>query len=280
MTPDDPRHGTGAGYLAHFAAGHPHACAACAAGRSRERKRVQLAHLAGHRMSYTAEEVDEVLAPWLALGLSPNAVIVASGLGPHRSGAVLRGNPVRRATYRAIASVTEDSLDGNSLVWAHLTRQRIGSLQVAGYTLDSMPIAARGRWRNQDRVLVDTARAIRDFYLDHHERPGTHPQNAARALNQGHRPPAAWDDPGTLAWPLGWTEPLPEAEADDLDPVIVERILAGAWRLRATPAERLETVRRWRLLGHSDYSLEKKTGWNIARDFRVHAPKTDEEVAA
>lgn len=56
------------------------------------------------------------------------------------------------------------------------------------------------------------------------------------ALRRGYRPPLAWDDIDNDPEP-------PTTEVVDLDEVVVERILAGD-RIEATPAERVEVVRR------------------------------------
>lgn len=82
----------------------------------------------------------------------------------------------------------------------------------------------------------------------------------ARARRKGWLPPLAWNNPDD-------PDERPDMTAvDNLpDPVVVERILAGDWRLKATPAERAEVVERWT---GSLNQLEGLTGWNCARDQR------------
>lgn len=80
------------------------------------------------------------------------------------------------------------------------------------------------------------------------------------ASSRGWLPPLAWqsiDDPNERP-DLTVRDTLP-------DPVVVDRILSGDWHLRATREERLEVIARW---PGSDGELERRTGWNVARDRR------------
>lgn len=91
----------------------------------------------------------------------------------------------------------------------------------------------------------------------------TRTRNYAKA--RGWVPPLAWnniDDP---------TE-NPNVGRDDraVDPVVVDRILAGDFSLSRTAntAERAEVVRRWRADGRSTNELERLTGWRPHRYLR------------
>lgn len=271
MTPDDPRHGTRAGYQAHRKVGQP-ACPACLRGRAREDKTVRYDHHRGIPFEHSPDDVRELLFPWLAMGLSYHAIGQAAGLGgPQgaRLGDRLAENRVfRRSTYEALASVTEDAFPGGSHVYAHLTRQRICSLMAAGHSLRDMPILPTGQWRQRTHLGIDQARAIRDHYAALQYTQGNSPATAAKARNRGHRPPAAWDDPGTVAWPLGWTEPTLLAD-DGYDQAVVERVLGGDWRRPATDLERTEVARRWYATGRSLADLERLTGWKPDRYYRL-----------
>lgn len=55
---------------------------------------------------------------------------------------------------------------------------------------------------------------------------------------------------------------------DDVDEVVVERILAGEWRLRATRAEKVEVVAQWREAGRSLAYLAAVTGWKPERYYQ------------
>lgn len=276
MTPADPRHGSRAGYQAHRKAGQD-ACARCLRGRAREDKIVRYDHHRGVQFEYTPAQVLEVLYPWLAMGLSYYAIGNAAGLGGQqgaRLGERLAENRCfRRSTYQALAAVTEDDFFPGAHVYAHLTRARVYSLMAAGHPLRHMPILETGQWRHRRFVEAEYARSIRDHFAALQHTPGPSAVSAGRARMAGHLVPAAWDDPGTLAWPLGWTEPV---ALPGPDPVVVERVLAGDWRLPSTREERTEVARRWATSGRPLAQLERLTGWKPERYYRI---SDDEEVA-
>ncbi len=87
------------------------------------------------------------------------------------------------------------------------------------------------------------------------ESRGTTPRaqrNKARAA--GWLPPLAWLDIDNPA-----ETPDLSAIDDEVDEVVVDRLLGGDWSLRATRAERWEVIERW---SGSDNELERRTGWN------------------
>jgi hypothetical protein len=264
MSPDDPRHGTYAGRQAHWRDDED-PCDPCVVARLRTRKKWELEKLAGVRSTYTRAELDQVLEPWLALGLGPAAVSVAAGMGNQRGSCwVQNDGPVRRRTYMAVAALTEADFHPSAKLWADLTRQRVWSLMAAGHPLTSLPINPSGQWRTRDKVTVGQAVTIRAFYDEHQAHPGPSVYTRSRALMAGYLPPAAWDDPGTLAWPLGWTQPIP-AVVEPIDEVKVQRILAGDNSVHATKAERVEVVAAWRAAGRPLRQLEILTGWKTER---------------
>lgn len=98
-------------------------------------------------------------------------------------------------------------------------------------------------------------------------------RTAANARTRGVAPPLAWDDaalddPAALLY--GHAARQARATSGDFDVVVVERILAGEHHLPATRAERLEVAARWAATGRSLTDLERLTGWNTARDRRLH----------
>ncbi|GAA1138609.1 hypothetical protein [Nocardioides aquiterrae] len=270
IAPDDPRHGTRAGYQAHRRANED-ACDACLLGRAREDKNLRYDRHRGVQLLYSAAETYAVLEPWLALGLTYGGIGSAAGIGGthgSRIGEQIRaGRPVRRATYLALATLTEADLDSRLKVYSGLTQARVFSLMAAGHPLSEMPIASTGKWRYSDMVTVGVARRVRDFYADHQTIPGRSAFTRSRARLAGHQPPAAWDDPGTLAWPLGWTSDL--TTVDEVDEVAVQRILSGEWRGPANRAERVEVIRRWTARGGSLNELARRTGWKTDRYFKL-----------
>lgn len=262
MRPDDPRHGTAAGEQAHWRDGEV-ACAPCALARYRTRKQHRLEVAAGVRMVYSRAELDQVLEPWLAMGMTQTGCAIAAGL-THGARFVSRGGPVRRGTYHRIAALTDTDFDDNSTVWADLTRTRVRSLMAAGHQLLDMPLRPTGPWRTRDFIRVSAARAMRDYYQEHQEVPGPSAHTRSRALGVGWLPPAAWDDPGTVAWPLGATMPVPQSE-QTVDEVAVQRVLSGDWRIPTSKAEKVEVVRRWRAQGLPLKQLQNRTGWKTER---------------
>lgn len=260
MTPDDPRHGEARGYIA----GCRDAC--CRVPRNRQLKRREIEVLHGVPAFRSREDFETLLAPWLRLGLSATAVCEAAGVKT-RQGGESRG-PVRVATYDAVAAVTEADLKPTAMVYADLTCRRAFSLMAAGHKQQDLPVAANGLWRARLRIRVDLARSMRDYYEQHEAHPGQSAYTRARALNAGHLPPAAWDDPGTLAWPSGQPEPILQSSGTlqlaDIDHAVVERVLAGEV-LPTTTAERREITRRWLVGGGSEKALCDRMNWRAGR---------------
>lgn len=288
MDADDPRHGTNAGHLTHDRDGEP-PCAACRRGRLRMKKSIALAKLRGEQLTYTTEEVLDLISPWLDMGIAIGAIVEAAGFETQRSGhlqAHIRDrHNVRRGTYRALAAVTEDSFKDTHKIDADLTRRRIYSLMAAGHRQTDIPINPKGQWRTRQRVTIGTARTIRAFFQANEATLGGHIHTMNRARNAGHRPPLAWDDPGTLAWPGGIPSPMHgthrprhlnlASNTHDYDENVVIRILAGD-KVPATLAERLEVMRRWLAAGRSERSLCKRMGWKDGR----YTERADEDDVA
>jgi hypothetical protein len=266
MRPDDPRHGTKAGYNVHYRDGE-RPCAACIDARYYTRKRLIAAHRRGERMFYTSAEVNALVAPWLTMGISLGAISVAARYGSQRSTRLAQvlaeGGSVRRGTYHRLAAVTEADFADDAKVYADLTRTRVYSLMAIGHRQVDMPINPGGHWRTRAYITVETARNVREFYAAHEFTIGPRTHTASRARNAGHLPPLSWDDPGTLAWPSSDRRTWARAKApkvDVPDPVVVERLLAGL-QVRSTRAEKDEAMRRWLAAGRSQRSLCAMHGW-------------------
>jgi len=261
MTPEDPRHGTPAGYVA----GCHDDC--CQTARRKQRKARELHQHRGGAIWATPAQLEEAARPWRLLGLTEFAIHEAAGLSGHHP---IKNRRARISTLVALTNVTEDDFDGGAFVDADLTRFRIQSLMAAGHRLADMPIANTGRWRTSPRVTVDQARAIRDYFAAHEFTVGTSTHTASRAKNAGALLPLAWDDPGTLAWPTGRrprisTSPGRGRNRDDVDEIVVERLLAGDRIRTSTPAEKAEALRRWVAAGRSMKSLAEVHHWKAER---------------
>lgn len=273
MSPDDPRHGTNAGYLAHFShAEKP--CAACSSARYRAQKQWRFDEHRGERFTYPADEVRTLLTPWLNMGIHPSAIANAAGMEGQRGGSfatLLRdGGTVRRATWNRLAALTEESFSDGVFLNADLTRARIYSLMAAGHRLADMPINSTGHWRESPQVKAGLARAIREHFRTNEATVGRHAHTMTRARNAGHRPPLAWDDPDTLAWPDQDRRKRPrftDAPPLMLDDVAIDRRLAGDKAIPLTVAEKAEARRRWTAAGRPLNELERVTGINSHRRY-------------
>lgn len=92
---------------------------------------------------------------------------------------------------------------------------------------------------------------------------GYHGRMRRIAERKGYAPPLAWnniDDPDEH--PRGTRDTT--AGRDDIDPIVVERVLSGDV-LPTTVAEKREVTRRWVAAGRSLNALERLTGWNSSR---------------
>jgi hypothetical protein len=269
MSPDDPRHGTHAGYLAHHA-DDKKPCDACMDANYVYRKRLTLDKLSGVRISYGADDLEAVLRPWLDMGFSPSAIAEAAGMDSQRGkrlcDTIENRQVVRRGTYQRLAAITEDDFTDGARIYADLTRFRIYSLMAIGHRLIDMPVNESGYWRTRERVAVGMARAVRDYYRAHEFEIGPDRHTMARARNGGHIPPLAWDDPGGLAWPNPdkRTHRRPRPVIPTIDEAVVLRLLGGE-RIRASRAERDEAMRRWKAMGRSERSLCEIHGWRDGR---------------
>lgn len=151
------------------------------------------------------------------------------------------------------------------------TRRRLRALAVQGWTLDDLSglsgVAATSLRAAQagatGLVGAELWRAARDLYDTLSESSGGSALGRTRALNRGWLGPEWWDDPDT--------DPDPLARLDDVDTVVVDRVLAGDYALARTlrRPERHAVIVAWLEDGRSTRSLEKATGWNVLRDRRV-----------
>jgi hypothetical protein len=112
----------------------------------------------------------------------------------------------------------------------------------------------------QARVHIDTADAIATIYDRLSMTPGPSELLRKRAAAKGWPAPLSWDD-DTIDDPNA--EPN-TGEAGDIDPVVINRILAGE-NLPSTRAERTEVIRRWVADGRPTRELNARLGWKIER---------------
>ena len=139
--------------------------------------------------------------------------------------------------------------------------------EAIGYSEGPMKILVQGK---RDWIRADTDRRIRDAYerlsmrlpkpQTHHERAWV-TRSQERARRMGWAVPLAWDDIDRDEMPRGTTH---ERSDDDIDSVIVDRLLAGE-RVRSNRAEKVEAMRRWRDAGGSERALCVMHGWPASR---------------
>lgn len=114
-----------------------------------------------------------------------------------------------------------------------------------------------------------------------------HDRQRRQSAAKGWAPPLAWDDIDNDPAPaifgfrnIETTFPTKEAtraEYQDIDPVVVDRVLAGQRIDTVTRAERTEIVRRWRLSGRPLVELQQLTGW---KPERYYTPGSDPSASA
>jgi len=165
-------------------------------------------------------------------------------------------------------------------------QRRIQALMALGWT--SLEIAEECGWTHRNYVLrilsgqkgkpcTWVQRKTHQTIADAYERmcmkiPPASPfrsRDRRRALRKGYAPPLAWDDIDNDEAPVG------HVDHSGVDYAAVERLLAGDLVPHAR-AERWETIRRW---DGSDAELERRFGWNVARD-RRRMREQQSEVAA
>lgn len=205
ITPNDPRHGHRAGYLA----GCRSDCCRRPNIRYQKRSRVRL-QLEGPQV-VPAHAVVRRADWWARRGVSGNALANAAGVAPSTLTELIADerDVCLKSTARAILSVRWDHLPDEALCNAELTRVRVYSMMAAGHPLrwitdeagPGLPFG--GRWRHQARVTLATARAVLDLY-DRAPLAGPSKITAAKAQNRGYGHPLSWDDPHVPAAPAGW----------------------------------------------------------------------------
>lgn len=255
IAPNDPRHGSNAGYASGCR------CPKCKHGHFIANKERNLYRSRNGSCMIPHHNVTLLVEPWLRMGFTMNAISTAAGIGGNGSfnKTYRAGADVYRDTYTKLLTITENTFDGGALVYADLTRQRIFSLLAAGHSLTDMPIDPTGYWRTRTRTNVRTARAIRTHYQQHQHSTGPNKQKAAQARNAGHQPPAAWDDPDTLAWPNG-TPTATKLEPVAIDHAAIVRVLNGDRTIKLNIHERRHIITDLNARGYTDKQIEDASG--------------------
>lgn len=143
------------------------------------------------------------------------------------------------------------------LGWNHATMRRHAGVDTSHIVRGTYQSLTARKWR-----------AIDNMYQQLCMTPGPSHITTNRARTAGFAPPLAWlaiDNPD--AHPSGMGHLI--TGTNDIDPVTVDRILGGDWRLPSTPAEKTEVCRRWVAQGGSLRQLGKVTGWKTERYYTM-----------
>lgn len=139
-----------------------------------------------------------------------------------------------------------------ALMWMGWSRRELA--RQAGYKGDAFALILNSP---RQAIMVANDQKVADLFERLAMRPGPSKRAHDCAERNGWLPPLAWTD-------IDDPDEIPDLTAVDAlpDPVVIERILDGDWRLAATPAERTEVVARWT---GSLNELARLTGWKVER---------------
>lgn len=205
------------------------------------------------------------------------------GFAAHRRAGEPACRPCRAARQRyEKRRLADQQLGRPRMVDATGTRRRLQALVAFGWTYpqigEHLGVSGGAVYRLltrtgpvQRRVAAKVTTAYRTLAVTPPPaKTRTEKRNVAYARTvarqHGWPSPAAWDD--DIDDPSAAPRIDGDTHGTDVDPVVVQRILAGDWRLPATHAERVEVAQRW-TGGRNE--LERLTGWNVRRDARQEA---------
>lgn len=277
MSPDDARHGTEAGREQHIRDGEP-SCDACAradllASRRRSKRRTM-----GHEFTRpVGARLHARLVKLRADGARLDDIAAWAGISDSQVHRVIAGGPEQRIYARTWLAL--NTMRTQHLVTPVGAQRRLRALAWLGWS-PAMIAAECGLHRDtisdiRDKGIGSTAktRAVvaETFARLSMRMPPADTVTQRRAVGlvrsvarrKGWAPPLAFDDiDDPSERPHGGRRRTPRSE---VDPVVVERVLAGD-RLPMTTAERREVVARARGLGWSELLIRERTGIARATD--------------
>lgn len=270
MTPDDPRHGTHAGAVAHWKTGTP-TCDPCLRAQRRYNKIRAREHERGQRRI-------------VALGAEAVRVIETRPLDQLREHSGLRvdklirlrdGGPAQRVHRRTRDRIL---LADTQHYWTPVgIQRRIKGLNRLGYSVAEISresgcdVDGLKRLRNRAKPVF-VRREIAAAVIEAFDRMcmTTPPKTRSSvwavrsAESRGYLPPLAWDD---IDDPNERPD-LGAHEDDSVDPVVVQRIVGGDFNVPANRAERYAVITQWISDGGSTGELIRRTGWSVHRLMR------------
>ena len=270
MRPDDPRHGTNAGAVQHWRNGEQ-PCEPCSKASRRLAKICALdRHRGNPRTVSLGERAHEVIT-----NTPRDQLARASGLTVHKLCRLDKAGPsatVHRTTRDRILAAAALPY------WTPVgIQRRLRALHAVGWSMRAfaaetdMHEAVLRKLCNREQIKF-VRRAVAEKVIEAYAHLCMTPRQGAgatRARNTAQRngwhAPLAWDDIDHDKEPEG----TPVETKSELDPIVVERIVSGDYRMPATDAERIEVIRIWQADGLSNGEIVRRTGWNIWRYLRM-----------
>lgn len=270
MRPDDPRHGSHAGAVAHWRAGET-PCGPCGLAAFREGKAARLDQARGRPRTVELGE-----KAWRIVCDSPrNQLAERTGILHHNLLRYEKAGPqkrVRRGTRDRIEAA------GERRFWTvRGIQRRLQALTAAGWSMAEVALRTgvavdvlKGIRRHPapQYVTVVIGEAIASAFetLELLVAPAGRSSSwmRAEARRRGYAPALAWDDIDYDDAPQGLgADPAPLARRD-VDEIVVLRLLAGD-TVPASPAERVIALRRWIAGGRSEAEFCELHGWRPGR---------------
>jgi len=244
-------------------------CGPCSEDR---RRKAKIARTVGHRR-ISSEAAWVVIDDLLRRGWTGRAIASAAGIP--RSGVEGALADFRNRGYRTTfgplyaARIVRHGRPTEGQVGATGARRRLQGLAAQGWDLRRLSeltglgasTLAAIRGGRTDRINAAVANAITDATARIGMTVGPSEPARLHATRAGWVGVIAWDDPDNPDETHG-------NEQQPGDEQVVDRILAGDWRLKATHDQRLQVIDRWLADGGIQNELARLTGWNVSRLLR------------
>lgn len=240
------------------------------------RKRIALAQLRGQPVApIDARELRKHVKQLMNLHWGTPAILAAARVDGTPTGLLLIANGTSLRADRKFEPIIRlpltlrvpERVPDHLLVPSLGSARRIRALMALGWRHEDISPMLGGRssthlsaWRHKT-INAHDWRLVDAVYDALSGTTGPSGRSRKRATDQGYIPPLAWDD---IDDPDETPKGLRMDTKADIDPVVVDRILAGRV-VPATRAEREEVVRRWAMDGRSLSELERITGWQPRR---------------
>lgn len=265
MLPDDPRHGTEAGYSAHNRE-EGRACRPCLKAKLRADKRRRIF---GSALIPVPEDVRDILANTSDRTLATQTgVSVTAIYNLKKKGDKAKAYPATIARLRTANIPTDIGTIRRVRALCRLGWSCYAIADRAGEpatTITALRDQVDRKVIGRDSLRYSIARAYAAMCMERPPLTKWSSRVANTAARRGWAAPLAWDNIDLDTAPAGKRRWNTDYDTRDLvDEAVIVRILAGD-NIPANRAERLETVRRWVASGRSEVSLCKRMGWHEGR---------------